>query len=201
MEQGARWYPNEIIWRDGDGNLVDITSYAAKLQIRANRDDTTIIEVMSSAFGDLTLGGAAGTVQIDMSAERTIDLTFTRAVYDLLLFPYVGAAIVVAAPPPPWTIDLDVDNGVNDRAVITADGGTPFSGLSADDYIAITESENGNDGVFKIYSVTNTIITLTTILPGTDNASDTAISIQELNNDQIVRLSEGYIILIKGVTV
>ena len=199
MEQGARWYPNEIIWRDGDGNLVDITSYAAKLQIRANRDDTTIIEVMSSAFGDLTLGGAAGTVQIDMSAERTIDLTFTRAVYDLLLFPYVGAAIVVAGS---YTeADIDVDNGVNDRAVITADGGTPFSGLSADDYIAITESENGNDGVFKIYSVTNTIITLTTILPGTDNTSDTAISIQELNNDQIVRLSEGYIILIKGVTV
>jgi len=198
MEQGSRWYPDVILWNDSDGDPVDITSYAAKLQIRATKSASSALETMSSAFGDITLGGGAGTIQLDMSGERTRDITaFTRAVYDLMMFPHVGSAIVAAGSYTSATVD--VDDG-NDRSVITADGGTPFSVLSADDYVAITLSENGHEGVFKIYSVTNTILTLTETLSGTDNAADTAISIQELSNENAIRLIEGAIYRNLGVT-
>ena len=197
MEQGARWYPDLLQWLDNDNNARSLTSYAAKMQIRLNKAATAITEVLSSAFGDLTLGGANGTIQIDMSAERTDDLTFVRAFYDLLLFPYVGSAIVAAGSY--TSASIDVDDSASGSTIL-ADNGTPFSGLSANDYIAVTLSENSNNGVYKINTVTSTLITLTTIMAGTDNTDDTAISIQELNNDQIVRFSKGYIVLDKRVT-
>ena len=198
LEPGARWYPDVLQWLDSDGNPISLTSYAAKLQIRLTRDATAALETLSSAFGDITLGGGNGIIQIDLSGERTRDIAaFTRAVYDLILFPYVGSAIVATADY--TSAEVDVDNE-SDRGAITASDGTPFSGFSADDYVAITLSENGHEGVFKIYGVTDTIMTLTETLPGTDNTTDTAISIQELSNENAVRFIEGYIVKKKGVT-
>ena len=199
MEQGARWYPDLLQWLDSGGDARSLTSYAAKMQIRLNKATTSVLVVLSSAYGDITLGGANGTIQIDMSAERTDDLTFVRAFYDLLLFPYVGSAIVATADYTSAAIDVDDES---DGATITATGGsTPFSVFSANDYIAITLSENGQEGIFKIASTnSDDLITLNEMLPGTDNTTDTAISIQELNNDNIVRFSQGYIVLDKRVT-
>ncbi len=200
MEQGARWFPDLLQWLDNDGNPRSLASYAAKMQIRLNKAASAVIEVMSSAFGDITLGGANGTIQIDMSAERTDDLTFTRAFYDLLLFLYVGSAIVAAGGY--TTANIDVDAG-SSRSTITADGGTPFSTLSANDYIAVTACENSaSNGIYKILTVTDSdkTLTLTTVMSGSDNTDDTSISIQGLNNDTIVRFSQGYIVLDKRVT-
>lgn len=199
MEQGARWYPDLLQWLDSDGDPRSLASYAAKMQIRLNKATTSVLAVMSSAFGDITLGGANGTIQIDMSAERTDDLSFTRAFYDLLFFPYVGSAVVATANYS--SANIDVDDG-SDGAVITATGGaTPYSVFSANDYVAITLSENGHEGIYKIASTnSDDVITLMTILPGTDNTTDTTISIQELNNDNIIRFSQGYIVLDKRVT-
>jgi len=200
IEHGARWYPDVILWNDSDGNPTDISSYASKLVIRANKDSAAALETLSSAFGDLILGGGAGTIQIDMSGERTRDMTaFTRAVYDLLMFPYVGSAVVATADYTNATIDVDDDS---DGATITANGGaSPFSVFSADDYIAITLSENGHEGVYKISSTdSDSLITLGENLPGTDNITDTSISIQELSNENAVRLISGYITRTKGIT-
>lgn len=198
IEQGSRWYPDVLLWADSDGNPKSLASYAVKLHIRANKDSSSALEVMSSAFGDITLGGVNGTIQINMSGERTLDMTsFTRAVYDLLLFPYVGSAIVATADY--TSADVDVDDG-SDGATITAIDGTPFANISVDDYVAITLSENGHEGIYKVTARTDTKLTFGENLPGTDNTTDTTISIQELSNENAERFIDGYVTMSKGVT-
>ena len=196
IEKDARWYPDVIKWLDSSGNPVNLANYGAKLQIKADKDSSAVLETMSDSFGDLVLGGGTGTIQIDMSGERTRLFTFSRAVFDLLLLPKVGSAIVAGEG---YTIAVVEVNPTDGKATIKADGGTPFSTISANDYIGLTGSILNNNGIFKVYSATNTVITLTGILPGSDEVSET-LSIQELSNENKVRLAEGYIMLSKGVT-
>ena len=82
---------------------------------------------------------------------------------------------------------LDVDDG-SDHSVITATGGsTPFSVFAAGDRIRVTSSENSNEGSYVILTVTNTIITFTAVMAGTDNATDTTIVLtKEYNHLPIV---------------
>jgi hypothetical protein len=61
---------------------VDLTGYSARMQIRKKFGGTLLIELTD---GDgLTLGGAAGTVTIDMTAAQTAEIT-RSGVYDLEL--------------------------------------------------------------------------------------------------------------------
>ncbi len=199
IEQGSRWYPDVLLWTDSDGNPKSLASYAAKLQIRLTKDAAAALETMSSAFGDITLGGVNGTIQIDMSGERTRDIAaFTRAVYDLLLLPHVGSAVVATADYTSAVIDVDDDS---DGSTITASDGTPFSNILVDDYVAITLAEDDDhNGVYKVTARTNTKLTFGEILNGSDNSEDTAISIQELSNENAERFIDGYVIRTKGVT-
>ena len=197
IEQGARWYPDVLLWLDSDGNPNDLTNYAAKLQIRATRDAAAALETLSNVGGELTLGGVNGTVQIDLSAVRTKLLTFSRAAYDLLLFPHVGAAIGAATY---TSCAIDVNNG-SSKGTITATAGDWTTALAAGDYIALDSCENSDtDGIYKIDTVSALVITLTTILGGADNAADTALTVQELNEANRIRLIEGYAMLRKDVT-
>ncbi len=68
------------------------------------------------------------------------------------------------------------DNG-SGQGTITADGGTPFSTLAAGGSITLSNAEDpANDGDYIIFSATDTVITLTTVLP-TTNGDDTAVLI------------------------
>ncbi len=74
------------------------------------------------------------------------------------------------------SLAIDADNG-SGRAVLTAASGTPFNTWEAGDTIIIWNAEDtGNNGVYVIYSVTSTVLTLTTAL-AQDNAEDTSIEI------------------------
>ena len=76
-----------------------------------------------------------------------------------------------------YTSAAIVDDGGSGRGTITADGGVPFSIFSAGDAIELQNCEDGeNDGVYYVYSATNTVITLTSKLP-TSNGADTSIDI------------------------
>jgi hypothetical protein len=80
IEQGAT-FDRTVTWRDNAGALVDLTSYTATMKIK-DPDGTTI------ATPTLTLGGAAGTIAIHLSAATTRALTPTPSdslVYDLLV--------------------------------------------------------------------------------------------------------------------
>ena len=74
-----------------------------------------------------------------------------------------------------------VDDAGAGRGTISADGGTPYALLSAGERIELKNCEDAaNDGVYTIYTVTDTLITLTGPLP-TSNADDTTITIHLTN--------------------
>lgn len=84
IEQGATYY-QPIAWKDGSGNAVNLTGYTARMQIRKTVNSTTVIIELNTENGRITLGGAAGTVTLNITAEDTADLEQFAGVYDLEL--------------------------------------------------------------------------------------------------------------------
>jgi hypothetical protein len=84
MWQGATWN-YELIWEDGNPSApVDLTGYTAKMQVRATKADTKVIlELTSLLGGGITLGGALGTIDLDLNAGYTRWVPAGRFVYDL----------------------------------------------------------------------------------------------------------------------
>ena len=84
IEQGATFNP-VLTWKDQAGTPIDLTGYTARMQIRATVDSSTVIHELSTANGELTLGGTAGTITFGIPAATTAGFTFDEAVYDLEL--------------------------------------------------------------------------------------------------------------------
>jgi hypothetical protein len=69
-----------------DGVPVSLTGYTAAMQVRTDYTSTSaILSLTSSPAAGLTLGGAAGTIAISVSAITTTGLTSGSYVYDLEL--------------------------------------------------------------------------------------------------------------------
>lgn len=72
-------------WRDSTGALVNTTGYTARLQIRSAVESTVVILELTNGSG-ITLGGAAGTIEITIPAATTTGYaTGLLGVYDLLV--------------------------------------------------------------------------------------------------------------------
>ena len=95
IEQGST-LNFEIIYKDSNGNPVDLTNYSGKMMIRSNYADqnpTTYITLSSSLAADgtgLNFSGSSGTtpptsgsIGIFISAASSSAFTFTTARYDL----------------------------------------------------------------------------------------------------------------------
>lgn len=93
MWQGATWH-YELTWSTGDpSSPVDLTDYEARMQVREEIESTdTILDLTSLIGGAITLGGAAGTIDLDLSANATAEVTPGTHVYDLEL--ESGAGVV-----------------------------------------------------------------------------------------------------------
>lgn len=88
IEQGAT-FQLSLIWKDSDAVPIDITGYTARMQVRRRHtSDTTMLE-FTSAAGDITLGGAAGTIVVSADAPLTGE-TARSAVYDIELVSPAG---------------------------------------------------------------------------------------------------------------
>jgi len=85
IEQGAT-FRREMVWKDADGNPIDLTSYTAKMQIRkkAGAADPAIA-TLTTADGTIVLGGIAGTIILNLSNSVTTAITDSAGVYDLEL--------------------------------------------------------------------------------------------------------------------
>lgn len=72
--------------------LLNLTGYSARLMVRDREDSANLplVSLTSAANGGIVLGGAAGTIVIDVKAPVTALWTFSRAVYDLELVPATG---------------------------------------------------------------------------------------------------------------
>ena len=82
INQGAT-YQLVVTW-NVSGSPVDLTGYTAALQARYNVDASTTFISLTSGSG-LTLGGALGTITVDLTAAQTAALTCFYGVYDLEL--------------------------------------------------------------------------------------------------------------------
>jgi hypothetical protein len=65
------------------GELMDLSGHIARMHIRQKVASPEIILALTSENGGLTLGGAAGTIDLFISDEDTASLTIRSGVYDL----------------------------------------------------------------------------------------------------------------------
>jgi hypothetical protein len=94
-DQGTYW-SQQLIWYDESGtNPIDISTWHARMQIRRQVQAGEYLIQLTDDPGDgITLGGADGTILLEMSAEQTADLPAVkggnRHYYDLEMVPADG---------------------------------------------------------------------------------------------------------------
>ena len=94
IEEGASLPINLTVKNKVDSSLVDLSGYAAKMQIRETKDsaDPAILELTDGA--GITLGGVNGTVAVNITATQSSTvhdaLSPGKGVYDLELIPASG---------------------------------------------------------------------------------------------------------------
>jgi hypothetical protein len=86
--QGAS-FDRTLTWKI-DGLAVNLTGYTARMQVRTTYSSATTALSLTSGSG-ITLGGAAGTILIEISATTTSGLTEGQYVYDLELVSSTGS--------------------------------------------------------------------------------------------------------------
>jgi hypothetical protein len=90
LEAGAD-FERTLTWV-ADGDAVNLTGYTARLQIRDKQTSTEPLLALTTENGGLTLGGAAGTIALVISAAGTMTLSdaLLTGIYDLELIAPAG---------------------------------------------------------------------------------------------------------------
>ena len=84
-ERGAN-FSAVLTWKTEALALVNLTGYTAEMDVRVSRSDTgTQVLTLTTANSRITLGGAAGTITLTISAADTAALTAQTAWYDLIV--------------------------------------------------------------------------------------------------------------------
>jgi hypothetical protein len=73
-----------LTWKTGEPAApVDLTGCSARMQVRQPLDSSVVLLELTTGNGRIALGGAAGTVELSMTAADTAALTWPYGVYDL----------------------------------------------------------------------------------------------------------------------
>lgn len=73
--------PTYLLW--------NFTGYTARMQVRRTVDSSTVIISLTTENGRITLGGAAGIIELNIAAADTATLT-SSGVYDLEIISNTG---------------------------------------------------------------------------------------------------------------
>lgn len=86
LRQGSTFAPAPLTYTYDEAGLVpiDLTGYTARMQIR-DVDSNALLHSLTTEDGGLTLGGAAGTIALSISATDTAAFEWTTGKYDLEL--------------------------------------------------------------------------------------------------------------------
>ena len=88
-DQGAT-FQRQLTYKDSAGSPINLSNYSARMQVRPTVDSTTVTLELTTQNGRITLGGAAGTIDLLVAASA---MTMTgEYVYDLELV--TGATVV-----------------------------------------------------------------------------------------------------------
>lgn len=80
--KGATFRTTITLYTDAGVTLRDLTDCTSELIIRDEPGGTPLL-TLTTENDRITLGGAAGTIELYISAEDTADINWTSAVYDL----------------------------------------------------------------------------------------------------------------------
>lgn len=81
--QGAT-FRKRLTWKAGTPAVpVDLTGCTARMQVRSEVESETPLLSLTTENDRITLGGAAGTIDLYVSDEDTADITWADGVYDL----------------------------------------------------------------------------------------------------------------------
>jgi hypothetical protein len=80
IEQGSN-FQLQFRWKV-DGVIVDLTSSTAEMQLRRSYS-TPVVFGLNSFNGRILLGGALGTVSLELSPEETAEIPAGNFLYDL----------------------------------------------------------------------------------------------------------------------
>jgi hypothetical protein len=78
--QGATW-DLSLTYLDGDGDPIDLTAHTARMQVRNSFGAAAVLSLASGT--GITLGGTAGTIDIQVAASVTETIPPVQYVYDL----------------------------------------------------------------------------------------------------------------------
>jgi hypothetical protein len=82
INQGAT-FSRVITWKDESGDEVDLTGYTARLMVRTSLAAPEPFITLTTENGGITLGGAAGTITLSISATDTAAISENAGFYDL----------------------------------------------------------------------------------------------------------------------
>jgi hypothetical protein len=75
----------------------DLSTYSARLQIRAKIDSADILLELTTSNGGIVLDNTNKTITINISAVQSSEFTFTSAVYSLELYTVAGYVLQLAS--------------------------------------------------------------------------------------------------------
>jgi hypothetical protein len=84
LYQGAT-FEKTITWKDEFGALINLTGWKARMMMRETMDSVLPFLTLTTENGGITLGGAAGTIALLISATNTSAIAVKQGVYDLEL--------------------------------------------------------------------------------------------------------------------
>lgn len=98
LEQGAT-FTRQVQYLDGSGLPVDLTNYAARMQIRPTVGSTTVLVNLTTTVGadgsGIIITAPSGTLDITISATSSSMLSFNEAVFDLEIYSGSGVSVYV----------------------------------------------------------------------------------------------------------
>ena len=90
IEEGAV-FDETYTWRDSTGDAVDLSGYTAAGEGKKNKGGAVLFTFT------ITLGGANGTIQLELTSSQTRTLSFDTAYYDVEVSPSGAADLNTAA--------------------------------------------------------------------------------------------------------
>ena len=77
-------YSFSVVYKDPNGDPIDITGSTAKMQVR-NAQGDKLAFTLTSPSGGITIDGPNGLITVKMTPTQTSKLFYPKSVYDLML--------------------------------------------------------------------------------------------------------------------
>jgi hypothetical protein len=75
----------KFVWRDRTGRPMKLAGCAARMQLRPSPESDVVLLELSTDNGRIHLGDVNGAIELDVDESVTAALSFSSAVYDLLI--------------------------------------------------------------------------------------------------------------------